>query len=429
MPRPAPSTSTSRAGNRKASSTPTELDAWPAPDAGRKPDTGKEAGTPNAATNRSPVPDLGALRGEFPILERTTYLNSCSLGALSRRSEAYLREFTERWHELGASAWYRHWLGRVEDLRGRVASFLGTTPHELALLPSTSTALAVVTESVRAEGRNRVVCTELDFPTLAYQWAVKPEVELVVLRSPDGIRIDPEQFAEAVDERTLFLATSHVFFTTGYEQDLATLAEIARGAGTMSLIDGYQGAGQVELSLPETGVDFYTSGPLKWLCGGPGLAYLYVRNELVERLEPRITSWFATERQFDFDIEGFEYHPDARRFEMGTPALPTVHTALGGQEIVDEVGIEAIVARNRELTQRLVERAEDSGFRLRLAQPEHRTSIVMIHHDDPPRAVRHLEERGVIVDYRPGFVRVSPHFYNTEEEVDRCVEVLAELGT
>ena len=135
------------------------------------------------------MPDFELLRDEFPILGRKTYLNSCSLGALSRRSEAYLGEFVERWHDMGASAWYRHWLGRVEDLRGRVSTFLGTTPRELALLPSTSTALAAVTESIRTEGRNRVVCTELDFPTLAYQWAVKPEIEMVVLKSPDGIKI------------------------------------------------------------------------------------------------------------------------------------------------------------------------------------------------------------------------------------------------
>jgi kynureninase len=374
------------------------------------------------------VLDLTAVRAEFPILERRTYLNSCSLGALSLRSEKYLADFTDRWHDMGASAWYDHWLGRVEELRARVAAFMGTTPRELALLPSTSAALSVVAESVRGEGRTRVICTELDFPTLAYQWVVKPEIELVVLRSPDGVRIDPEQFEEAVDDRTLFLATSHVFFTTGYEQDIGTLARIARAAGAHSLIDGYQGAGQVALSLPGSGVDFYTSGPMKWLCGGPGLAYLYVRDELVERLEPRITSWFATSRQFDFDMEGFQYRPNARRFELGTPALPTVHTALGGQEIIDETGIDEIVSRNRALTERLIDGASDAGFEIRLAEPDHRSAIVMIHHDDPPAAVRHLAEHGVIVDHRPGFVRVSPHFYNTEGEVDRCVEVLAELS-
>jgi len=372
--------------------------------------------------------DVVAVRDEFPILSRKTYLNSCSLGALSRRSEAYLDDYRSRWHDMGASAWYEHWLGRIEDLRGRVARFWGAAPTETALLPSTSVALSVVAESVKAGGRNKVVCSDLDFPTLAYQWAVKPEIELVVLKSPDAIRMDPQQYADAVDDRTLFLATSHVFFTTGYVQDLQALADVAHAAGAWCLIDGYQGAGQVPLELRRTSVDFYTSGPLKWLLGGPGLAYLYVRDELIRDLEPRITSWFASEGQFGFDLEGFEYRSDARRFEMGTPALPTVHTALGGQEIVDEVGIDAIVARNRHLTEHLIERCREAGLQLRLADPAHRSAIVMIRHDDPPGAVRHLAEEGVIVDHRPGYVRVSPHFYNTEEEVDRCVDVLTAYG-
>jgi len=376
-------------------------------------------------TDDSSSLDLEAIRAQFPILSRRTYLNSCSLGALSLRSEMYLDDFRERWHDMGASAWYGHWLGRVEDLRGRVAEFWGSTPEELALLPSTSAALAMVTESVPMGKRNRVVCTELDFPTLAYQWSVKPEIDLVMLRSEDGVTIDPQQFADAVDERTLFLATSHVFFATGFQQDIEALARIAREAGAYSVIDGYQGAGQVPLTLSRTGVDFYTAGPLKWLCGGPGLAYLYVREQLIQSLRPRITSWFATERQFDFDLEGFEYRTDARRFELGTPALPTVHTALGGQELVDEVGIDAIVDRNRALTEHLIEGARSAGFSMATAEPEQRTSIVMIRHDDPSGAVKHLAEHDVIVDHRPGFVRVSPHFYNTEVEINRFLDVLA----
>jgi kynureninase len=369
--------------------------------------------------------DLDAVREEFPILSRKTYLNSCSLGALSRRSERYLDEFRERWHDMGASAWYGHWLGNVELLRERVAAFWGSEVREAALLPSTSVALSVVSESIMPSRRTRVICTELDFPTLVYQWAVKPEIELVVLESPDGIRIEEEQFEEVVDDRTLAIATSHVFFTTGFVQDVGALAKIAHGSGAYCLIDGYQGAGHVPLSLAETGVDFYTGGPLKWLLGGPGLAYLYVRGDLIERLEPRITSWFATEGQFDFDLRGFRYRPDARRFEMGTPALPTVHTALGGQEIVDEVGMDAILSRNAHLTAHLIASCTAAGLTPRLATPERRSSIVMIPHPDPKSAVRRLAEAGVIVDYRPGFVRVSPHFYNTEDEVDRCVEALA----
>lgn len=371
--------------------------------------------------------DLNKLRDEFPILGKKNYLNSCSLGALSHRSEAQLRDFLDRWHEMGASAWYEHWMGRLADLRGQVGAFLGASARELALLPSTSAALSVIAEAVPTNGRNRVICTELDFPTLAFQWQVKPEIEVVVLKSQDGVGIDPEQFREAVDERTLFLATSHVFFTTGFIQDITTLAQIAHHAGAFCLIDGYQGPGQIPVDLPATGVDAYTAGPLKWLLGGPGLAYLYVRSDHVQTLEPRITSWFASKDQFGFDLESFEYQEDARRFELGTPALATVHTALGGQEIIDEVGIDAIVARNRTLTDRIVEGAQAAGLGLTIAPPERRSAIVMIRHDDPARAVKALAARGIIVDHRPGHVRVSPHFYNTEAEVDAFVEALAEV--
>lgn len=366
-------------------------------------------------------------RGEFPILAARTYLNSCSLGALSRRAEAYLDDFRARWHTLGASAWYGPWMERLDTLRSRVGGFLGAGDGEIALLPSTSAALSVVAESLDYGRRPRVVTTELDFPTLPYQWAVKPEVEVVVLRSEDGATVHPDRFAEAVDERTAAVATSHVYFTTGAVQDVEAIGRIARRAGALSIVDGYQAAGQIPVDVRALDVDVYTAGPLKWLCGGPGLAYLYVRRELVGELRPRITSWFATEGQFDFDPETFRYRADARRFEMGTPALPTVHAALGGQEIVDELGIEAIHARNRALVARLTAALEAEGFSIRAAgDPARRSAIVMVRHDDAPGAVAFLAERGVIVDARPGHVRVSPHFYNTAEDIDRFVEALLE---
>lgn len=380
------------------------------------------------ADDSSTATQLAAIRAEFPILSRRTYLNSCSLGALSLRAEARLDSFLQLWHSMGASAWYEHWLARLDELRGRMEAFLGAAPGEIALSPSTSVALSSVAESMDWSRRPRVVTTELDFPTLPYQFAAKPEVELVVLPSEDGVGIDPDQFAAAVDERTAFLATSHVFFTTGFRQDLKRLARIAREAGALSLIDGYQGAGQVALDVHEAEVDIYTTGPLKWLCGGPGLAYLYVRRELAGSLEPRIASWFAVKEPFTFDPRVFDLRDDTRRFEMGTPALPTVHTALGGQEIVDEVGITRIEARNRALTARLVEGVQGEGFSVRMAAvPEARTAIVMVAHPRPAQTVKALADEGIIVDHRPGHVRISPHFYNTHEEMDRVVEALARL--
>lgn len=371
--------------------------------------------------------NIDRIRSAFPILQRRNYLNSCSLGALSDRAEERLRIFVANWNDYGASAWYDHWWGLLGELRGRVATLFAAPAGTVALMPSTSACLAAISSSLDWTKRNRIVTTELDFPTLLYQWKVRPDAEMVVLRSPDGVHIDPQQFADAVDDRTLAVATSHVFFTTGAIQDMAAIADIARQSGAYSLIDGYQGAGQIPVDLPATGVDFYTAGPLKWLCGGPGLAYLYVRDALIPTLEPTITSWFASQDQFDFNPGEFRYHTDARRFELGTPALATVHTALGGQEIIDEVGMEAIRARNVMLTDRLVDGSRAAGFSARVSDvPSARSAVITIRHRDPAPAVAHLAQRSIIVDNRPGVVRASPHFYNTRNEIDEFLEVLGE---
>lgn len=376
--------------------------------------------------------ELETLRRQYPILSRRNYLNSCSLGALSTRAESYLDDFRERWHTMGASAWYEHWMGRLHLLRERAARLHGAATAEAALLPSVSAALSVVSEAreVReavAGGRTRVICSELDFPTLAYQFRVKPEVELVVVPSDDGIGVDLQRFSDAADERTLMIATSHVFYATGHVQNIAEIGRIARGVGAWCLVDGYQGSGHVPVDFDGSGVDFYVSGPLKWLCGGPGLAYLFVRSEHIETLHPRFTSWFAARDQFAFDLDHFEFADDARRFELGTPALPTVHTALGGQELLDEVGWSRVHSRIRSLADRLADGLEEQGFVLRRSgDPDSRSGIVMVQHPTPSEAVAALDRRDIVVDYRPGHVRVSPHVYNTEAEVDACVAALTE---
>jgi kynureninase len=364
-------------------------------------------------------------RDEFPILARTTYLNSCSLGALSRRAELNLHEFTRQWHTHGASAWYETWLGRLAELRGRVGAMMGATEGEVAFAASVSAALSVIASTLDYRRRPRVVCAELDFPTIAYQWQVRPDVEVVLVPSDDGATIDLQRWADAVDDRTAAIATSHVFFTTGAIQDLAGLSAIARRAGALFIVDAYQSAGQLPVHLRDDAIDILITGPLKWLMGGPGLAYTVVRDELVRDLRPTITGWFGARDPFDFDITRHEFRDDAARFELGTPALPTVYTALGGQSIVDEIGVPAIHQRNRTLTERLIERARAAGFALRMApRPEERSAILMIAAADPPAAVAHLAWAGIIVDARPGHVRVSPHFYNTEDEVDRVVDEL-----
>ncbi len=369
--------------------------------------------------------DWSRWREEFPILERATYLNSCSLGALSRRGQQKLADFQEEWNTFGASAWYDTWLGRLADLRGRVAAMLGAGEDEVALAASVSAALSVIASAIDFRHRPRVVVADLDFPTIAYQWMVRPDVEVVRVPSDDGATIDLQRWADAVDGRTAAIATSHVFFTTGAIQDLRELAGIARSAGALFIVDAYQSSGQLPVDLRGDDVDVLITGPLKWHMGGPGLAYSAVRRELIPDLRPTITGWFGAADQFDFDVRRHRFKDDARRLELGTPALPTVHTALGGQEILDEIGVAAIRERNRDLTERLIARARAAGLDLCCApDPAARSAIVMIATRDPTDAVRHLAGAGIIVDARPGHVRVSPHFYNTAAEVDRVVDEL-----
>jgi kynureninase len=375
----------------------------------------------------SPVPhaELEHWRDEFPILASRTYLNSCSLGALSRRSMGYLGEFQALWNSLGASAWYELWLGRLDELRQRVAELWSARESEVALIPSVSAGLSSVASAVSYRERNRVLVAELDFPTQVHQWMVKPGVEVVRVPSEDGIGIPPERWAAHIDERTALVVTSHVFYSSGFIQDVKTIAELAHRAGALCVIDGYQAVGQLPVAPRELGADVYLGGPLKWLLGGPGMAFLWVREELIRQLEPTIASWFGAKEQFEFRADRFEFRDDARRFELGTPSLPTLYTALGGLEIVLEVGLPEIRERVAGLTQDLIGRLQAAGCELRTAAaPEQRSGIVMVRVADSVAAVAHLAQRGIIVDRRGRYVRISPHFYNTLAENEAVVAAL-----
>lgn len=374
-----------------------------------------------------PHPELERWRAEFPILQTRTYLNSCSLGALSRRSMGYLGEYQALWNTMGASAWYELWMGRIGQLRGMVADMWEAKENEIALTPSVSGALSAIASSVDYRKRPKVVVAELDFPTLVYQWLAREDVEVVRVPSDDGIGVPPERWAEYVDERTAIVATSHVFYGTGYVQDLAPIAKAAREAGALFLVDGYQAVGQIPVRPRAEACDVYVGGPLKWLLGGPGLAFLWVREERIAGLRPSIASWFGARDQFQFRTDALELRDDAGRFSMGTPAVPTVYTALGGLEIFREAGEARIYERIRALTADLVGLAEEAGMEMKIADEAHRSGIVMIRHDDAAGAVGRLAERNLVVDHRAGYVRVSPHFYNTAEENRRLVAALREV--
>ncbi|KPJ90491.1 MAG: hypothetical protein AMS18_10750 [Gemmatimonas sp. SG8_17] len=370
---------------------------------------------------------LAHYRDEFPILNKQIYLNTCSLGALSRRAQERVAGFLETWHSRGASAWYDDWWAALGDLRTGYAEVINARADEIALHASISTAAAVVASSLDYVSRPKVVTTALDFPTVAYQWLAKQQegVEVVVVESPDGISVPVDAIAAAVDERTALVATSHVFFTTGAIQDIRAVADVAHSKGALCFIDAYQSVGQVPVDVRLTGIDFLCAGGLKWLLGGPGIVFLYVRADLVKELQPRVTGWFAHGDQFAFDPRRIAWHNDARRFELGTPSLAAVFAQLGGLEIIREIGVSTIRPVVAELTEDLVQRARDAGLRPKVADiPEDRAAIVMIPSDDPHKQVARLAAGGIVADARPGHVRISPFFYNLKEDNVAAIQTL-----
>jgi len=383
-----------------------------------------------ARPDPSLTPSLARYRSEFPIFTDTIYLNTCSLGALGVRSRRKVTEFLDGWEKRGASAWYDVWWEALAELRTRYGRLIGGGASEIALAPNISTAVGTVASALDYRTRPKVVVTSLDFPTVTYQWlARRPEgVEVVVVESPDGVTVPVEAIARAIDERTALVATSHVFFTTGAIQDIRAVAAAAHAQGALCLIDAYHSVGQIPVDVRDADVDFLVAGGLKWLLGGPGIVFLYVRDALARTLEPTLAGWFGHRDQFAFDPRGLERHDDARRFELGTPALAAVHAQLGGLEYIQEIGIPAIREAASALAEDLIARARDRGWRPRAAAAAaDRSAIVMLPMDDPHAAVRHLADARIIADARPGHVRLSPFFYNVRDDHVAAIEQLAQI--
>jgi kynureninase len=377
------------------------------------------------ASPRPPVENpLAHWRSEFPIFETAIYLNSCSLGALSRAARARVDGYLDQWDARGAANWYDLWWSALDDLRTRYGRLVNARPGEIALHSSVSSILGVLGSAIDTSKRRRIVSTALDFPTLPYQWLPR-DVEVVLLESPDNISVPLESFERAIDGNTALVATSHVFYTSGAIQDVAAIAAMARRAGALSLIDGYQAAGQLPVDVQALGVDFYTSGGLKWLLGGSGITFLYANAATTSDVVPRANGWFGHREQFAFDPLQFTPHDNARRFETGTPALPSVHAQLGGLEVIEAIGVPAIRAATSALTEDLLLVAEARGLVPKVAaSAAERTAIVMIPRLDPRADVARLGAAGYVVDMRPGHVRVSPYFYNVADDHRGLIEVL-----
>ena len=366
-------------------------------------------------------------RREFPIFETATYLNTCSLAPLARRVAGAVEQFLSLWHRHGAAAWYGPWWEEIATLRGRIARAIGAAPEEVALFPNVTGALLAAASALDVRARPRVVLSALEFPTTRYLWQTTAGVEHVVLGSAEETTVPLEAYEAAVDERTALVVGSHVSFTSGMIRDIAALSRVAHACGALSLVDAYQSVGQLPLHVRAAGVDFLVGGTLKWLLGGPGMAFLYVRRELIPRLHPEAVGWFAHRDQFAF-ASAFDYAEDARRFEGGTPSVAAVYAASAGLAMVLEIGIDRLRARQLELVADLVARAQEAGLRPRVpADLSRHAGIVTIPRADPPKVVAGLREAGVIVDSRPGIVRISPFFFNVPDDHRRAVEALLAL--
>jgi selenocysteine lyase/cysteine desulfurase len=370
-------------------------------------------------------PDWGAWRREFPILQDSVYLNACSLGPLARRVRAAVGRFLDDWDAHGAAAWYELWLGEVQALRASFARLIGAKPSEIAILPSVTDALRAVASCLRDPGRPAVVTSELDFPTVPYQWLSRPDAEVRFARSEDGETVPVDAYRARMDARVQVLATSHVYFLSGRIQDIGALAALAREHGAYLLVDGYQGLGQVPFDAPASGADFVIGGGLKWLLGGPGVVYLYVREALHARLDPRGSGWFAHADPFSFRADAFVHAADARRFEGGTPAIAAVFAGRAGLDIVNEIGAQRLREREVALVADLAGKLRARGWRPRVPEdPSDHAGIVTVPMDDPRGAVAYLKSQGIVTDSRPSLLRISPYFFNEPSDHDAVVDAL-----
>ena len=369
-----------------------------------------------------------AVRGEFPLLEHVAYLNSCSQGALSHRVRAAYDEYLDGWDAHGAE--WEHWVERSEAVRAAFARLLHGEPDEVAVTTSVSQAVSgIVSALPLGRGpRNRIVISEYEFPTVG-QIAHAQELrgaEVVHVRPEADGSIPPERFADVIDERTALVCCTTVSYRSGHRHDVASIAEAAHARGALVLADSYQAVGALELDVRELGADFVTGGTVKYLLASAGLGFLWVRGELLEELLPTQTGWFADEDIFQMDIADYSPHATARRFDAGTPPVPSIYAGVAGVGLIEEAGVPAIEEHVRGLTERLLEGLEELGASVATPrEAERRGPLVCVRSTDVEALVRELAAERIVVSSREDKARLALHLYNVEEDVDRVLAALA----
>ena len=395
------------------------------------PAGGVDAGAAMAGAGPAAEDALLEWRAEFPTVEATLHFISHSLGAMPRGVEEALRLYAQTWKARGIRAWEESWMAVPLEVAAVVEHLIGAEAGSVSLHPNVTLAHATVLSAIDfAPPRNRLVCTEEDFPSILYlvEGLARRGVEVVRVPARDGRRIDEADVVAAIDDRTAVVALSQVLFRTSQLLDLAPIARRAREVGAFTLVDAYQAVGTVPVDVRGLGVDLLVGGSVKWLCGGPGTAYLYASPRVATRLEPALTGWFAHERPFEFDSGPMRWDPGPRRFWGGTPGIASFVAARPGFETVARIGVDAIRAKSLRLTRRMIDWADEFGWRLGSPRDDaRRGGTVCLDVPEAARVCQALLAADVLLDHRPGVgLRLAPHFYTREDEVDQVVKRVRE---
>jgi kynureninase len=360
-------------------------------------------------------------RDRFPILEHTTYLINHSLGAMPAAAEERVIDYARTWAERGIRAWGEGWWTMPLTVGDQIGRIVGAPPGTVCMHQNVSVAEAIVLSCFQGSERTRIVFEAANFPSVRYVYQAQRHLEVVACETLD-------ELLESIDERTLLVPVQHVLFKSGEIQDVESIVDRAHAAGALVVLDAYQSAGTVPLDVSTLDVDFAVGGSVKWLCGGPGAGWLYVRPDLIDSLEPAATGWQAHARPFAFEPE-LEYAEGIARFLTGTPNVPALYAATAGYDLIEEIGVAPIRANSLRQTELLIREAEARGFEIRSPrEPDRRGGTVTVHVPDFEAVHRELAERQVLCDFRPDAgIRLGPHYYNTDEDVVRALDEITDI--
>ena len=376
--------------------------------------------------------ELLRFRPDFPILANTTYLISNSLGAMPAATQRAMNEYAEVWATRGVRAWEETWWMLAHEIGGLIEDLMNAPRDTISLHQNVTQCQAVVASCFDFSGRrNKVVYTDMNFPSVMYFWEAQRAYGARVHMVPtdDGVHVPTERLLQAIDEDTLLVPVSHVIFRSAFINDARAIVERAHRVGAHVVLDTFQSLGTVPVDVQELNVDFACGGVLKWLCGGPGTAYLYVRPDLGHRLQPRFTGWTAHEHPFQFEIGPIRYTEPPYKFMNGTPNVPALYAARPGLEIVAKAGIENIRAKSKRQVAKLIALADVHGWKVNTPRdPEKRGGTVSIDMPNSKEVCAELLKRDVLVDWRPkAGVRMSPHFYTADEELETAIAAVDEI--